>query len=174
MTVTLIDIEYRYSGGAGNFTPDDSLGGVMSNDQVPTAILQKLFDDVSSGEASSGDTEYRCYYVYNDNATDTVSTIRVYILEETPSADTVIDIGLDPAGVGDGVSTGVATTIANESTAPAGVTFSHPLTFAAGLDTGSLGPGEAQAIWVRRTVSSSAASSPRDDVVIAHGIDDGT
>lgn len=171
MAVVLKDIEYRYSGGAGNFTPDDSLGGVMSNDQVPTAILQKLFDDVSSSEASSGDTEYRCYYIYNDNDTDSCNTVRVYILEETPSADTVIDIGLDPAGVGNGVTTGVATTIANESTAPSGVTFSHPTDFAGGLDVGTLGPGQAQAIWVRRTVSASASSSPRDDVVIAHGID---
>lgn len=168
------EVEFRFSGGAGNFVGDSALGGVMSNDDVPTALLQALFDNVTDSEATAGDTEYRCYYLFNTNTGAGLVTARVYIQEETPSADTVIDIGLDPAGVGDGVATGVATTIANEGTAPAGVTFSHPTTFAGGLDVGAIGPGEGQAIWVRRTVSAAASSAPRDDVVIAHGIDNGT
>jgi len=168
MSVLAIDIEFRLSGGQTNFVPFNSLGGQISGDQIAAALIENLFDNVSDSEASSGDTEYRCYYVINTASVDTIADLRVYISEETASPDTVIDLGLDPAGIGDGISTGVATTIANESTAPAGVTFSHPTDFATGLVIGSLGPGDAQAIWVRRTVSSSAGSSPRDDVRISH------
>jgi hypothetical protein len=170
MVVEAIDIEFRLSGGQSNFVPDDSLGGQISNDQISYSIIENLFDNVSSGEASSGDTEYRCYYIINTSDTDSAD-FAVYIGVETPSADTQIDIGLDPAGVGDGISTGVATTIANESTAPAGVTFSHPTDVGSALSIGTLGPGDAQAIWVKRVVSSSAASSPRDDVSIRHAVD---
>jgi hypothetical protein len=61
-------IVFRLSGGAGNTDPAASLGGVMSSTAVGS---NTLFDTVSAAEALSGDTEYRCYYVKNTNATDT-------------------------------------------------------------------------------------------------------
>ncbi len=66
---------------------------------------------------------------------------------------------MDPAGVGDGVNSGVATTIADEGEAPAGVTFSHPTDYESGLVIGDLGPGQCQAIWIRRTVNAGAAAT---------------
>lgn len=160
-------IEFYLSGGASNTAADGSLGGVISSyDIVPDALLRNLFDDVSSSEASAGDTEYRCYYVKNASAYTWVGA-EVWIGGETPSADTVLDIGLDPVGNGDGVSTGVATTIANESTAPAGVSFSHP-TSSPGASIGNLAAGEVRAVWVRRTVSASATAAPSDLGLLTH------
>jgi hypothetical protein len=168
MAVTEEYIQCRLSGGDLNTQPPSALGGVMSESDITDAALDNLFDLVDSSEASAGDTEYRCYYIYNTHPTDSILTLKVFIEEETPSSDTVIDIGLDPAGVGDGKTTGVATTIANEGTAPSAVSFSHPTTYAGGLNIGTLAAGEAQAIWVRRTVSSSATAAPIDQAMIRH------
>ncbi len=168
MAPKLFDIEARLSVGAANFDPDSALGGVMSTLVIPTALLLNLFDHVTSGELSAGDTEYRCYYIFNNHATDAWDTAKLYIQTDSPSSDSVLDIGLDAAGLGDGISTGVATTIVDESTAPGSVTFSHPTTFAGGLVLGDVAAGEGHAIWVRRIISSSGSSAPRDNVIIAH------
>ena len=62
-----------------------------------------------------------------------------------------MELGLDIAGVGDGVTTGVATTIATEDLVPANVVFSVP-TPSTGLVIGDLGSGEVHALWVKRVV----------------------
>ena len=121
---------------------------------------------MKADEAQAGDVEYRCIYVKNTNATDTLFDARVFISQDTPSADDEIDIGLDPAGVGDGSTTGVATSIADEGTAPAGVTFSHPTDYDSGLVIGDLAPNQCIAIWIRRTVNAGAASTPSNSFQI--------
>src|SRR3990170_2746083 len=171
MAVAAENIRFRLSGGATNKSSNAALGGIMSADELNDDVPRNLFDDVTGGEAAAGDVEYRCYYVRNNHATDTASVVRVYITQDTPSAGTELDIGLDPAGVGNGTTTGVAVVIANEGATPFGVNFSHPTTFALGLDISSLGPGQAQAVWVRRTVTASAASAPNDQATLAHGVD---
>lgn len=163
MAVSATDIEYRLSGGAANASPDASLGGVMSATPIADSTNDNLFDDVSQSESTSGDTEYRCFYITNKNATDTLSDCGVYISAQTPSADTSVEIGLDPAGVGDGAATGVATTIADEQTAPTGVTFSAaPVDAATALAVGNLGPGQAIAVWIKRAVTAGAAGFAAD------------
>jgi hypothetical protein len=80
----------------------------------------------------------------------------VWVSAETPGGVNIA-IGLDPAGVGNGSTTGVATTVANENTAPAGVTFSTPTSKGTGLAITDLAPGTGRAIWLRRTATNSAA-----------------
>jgi hypothetical protein len=167
MAVVTADIEFRLSGGSGNTTPNACLGGIMSSTDINAGVtLNNLFDDISDTEAASGVVDYRCFYILNGNATDTLTTAKVYISTNTPSSDTTIAIGLDPAGVGDGAATGVATTIADEDSAPAGVTFSTPSNSGAALAIGDLANGEAQAVWVRRTVSADAAAAASDPVTL--------
>lgn len=129
-------------------------------------LPENLFDDVTSGELSSGDTEYRCYYSRNSDDTDNLTGPRVYFFMNTPSPDTTFGMGLDPAGVGNGITTGVAVTIVNESTAPIGVVFSNPIDFASGLVIGDLTPGNGQAIWLRRVVTGGGTALPWDAVRI--------
>jgi len=166
MPITATDINFYLSGGATNTNPNASLGGAISTTQITDATLNNLFDDVTGAESSAGDTEYRCFYVKNDHATLTWQTVVAWIASNTPSPGTTVDIGLDPAGVGDGATTGVATTIADEGTAPTGVTFSAPASAAAGLAIGNIPPGQAIAVWVRRTVSAGAAAYNNDQVTI--------
>lgn len=114
-------------------------------------LSNTLFDDVGDIEAALGMVDYRCFYVINTNSTDDILNVRVYIPKQPEDGDE-LDIGVDPAGVGDGSTTGVATTIPDEDTAPAGVSFSRPATLGAAVTVGNLMPSEAAAIWVRRTV----------------------
>jgi hypothetical protein len=67
-------------------------------------------------------------------------------------------IGLDTTGVTPHGQAGVqALTIANDTTAPAGVTFSAPTTKATGLSIGNIAAGSVQAIWIRRTAANTSA-----------------
>ena len=67
-------------------------------------------------------------------------------------------IGIDTtAASAIGSASAQALTIANETTAPAGVTFSSPSTKAGGLSLGNLPNGQCRAIWVRRTAQNNGA-----------------
>ncbi|WP_456478124.1 hypothetical protein [Geoglobus ahangari] len=157
MPLSSTDIKFYLSGGSSNTDPNLSLGGAISSTEITDAADNNLFDDVSGDEAANGSVEYRCFYVKNTHASITLQNAVIYISAETPAGDQ-LDIGLDPAGVGDGTNTGVATTIADETTAPSGVTFSHPLDKSSGLAIGNLGPGQCIAVWVRRTVPAGTAA----------------
>ena len=151
MPIVNTDIHYRLSGGAANSDPAASLGGAKSSVQFPA---NAVFDDVSSTEASSGDTEYRCFYVHNAHATLTLQGAKIWIQSQTSSSDTDIAIALGGEGLN-----GTAETVANEGTAPSGESFSQPASFAAGLTIGDLAPGDHYPVWVRRTVNAAAASA---------------
>lgn len=164
MPISSAELVYRLSGGTTNTNPNASLGGAMSTAAggvITTATLNNLFDDVSGDESAAGDTEYRCMYLENTNGTLTLSAIKAWISSVSASADSVYAIGLDPAGVD-----GTATTIANENTAPAGVSFSSPTDKASGLTIANLAAGSQVAIWVRRVISSGASAANSDGPTI--------
>lgn len=160
------DIEKRYSGGVANTDPNASLGEEMSSMVIPNATLQNLFDNVSSAERATGSQEYRCFYFINKHSTETLKNAVIFIASQTPSADTGIEIGLDPNGIGDGTTTGVATDIADETYPPAGVSFSAPGDAGSGLVVGDLEPDEAIALWVKRTVDMGADAAANDPFTI--------
>ena len=157
MPITASDIEFRLSGGVGNSDPNLSLGGVKSTTEIVDATDNNLYDDVSGVEASAGDIEYRGFYVHNDHATLAWQNVVVWIQTETPSGDSVLDIAL----AGEGVN-GTMEVIADESTAPVGEVFTHPVTKAAGLAVGNVPAGEHIGIWVRRTIMAGAAAFNQD------------
>ena len=148
MAIVSTDIQYRLSGGSSNSDPAASLGGVKSS-----TAASNYFDDVSSAEASAGDTEYRCVYVHNNHGTLSLIGAKVFIQTNTPSSATDVAIGLGSSAIN-----GTEQTVADESTAPTGVSFSAPTTFAGGLALGDLAAGAHKAVWVRRTVNAGAAA----------------
>jgi hypothetical protein len=140
-----------------------SLPGLDKSDSITIANqINKTFDDVSSGESFAGDTEYRCFYLKNTSLTDTMYGVKIWIVTQPVGADSLW-LGLDPAGIGDGSATGVATTIIDEGTAPGGVTFSQPATQGGGLAIGDLGPGQCAAYWQRRDVPSETTIKTLND-----------
>ena len=148
MPITSTDLNYRLSGGSANADPLLSIGGAKSSVNADSAI----FDAVTSAEASSGDAEYRLIYLHNAHATLTALAAKIWIQTNTPSASTDVAIGLAAAG-----ANATETAVANENTAPAGVTFSQPASFGAGLSLGDLSPGQHFGVWIRRTVTAGAA-----------------
>lgn len=160
MTITTSDLDFYLSGGASNTSGDASLGGAISS-TAPSTHVNELFDYVSAVEAEGGDTEYRCIYVKNGNATFTLFNSVLWISTNTPSVYTDVQIGLGTSAV-----SGEEQTIANENTAPVGVTFSAAATEATALSIGDLEPGEHKAIWIKRTVTETTTGVSADYVIL--------
>lgn len=164
MPVSGSDIKLLLSGDSGNTDPNMSLGGGESSTEVIfSPLLNNLFDNVSAVEAAAGSTEYRCVYIQNDHATDTVNSLKVWISVNTPSPGTTIEIGLDPVGK-NGTAVGP---ISPSSSAPAGVSFSTPTTEGTGLSIGTLNAQDTYALWIKRTVTAGAAALNGDGFTLA-------
>lgn len=150
MPIVSGDLQFRLSGGAANASAAASLGGIKSSNVYPAA----LFDDTSAAESLAGDVEYRCFYVHNAHATLTLLNAVVWLNAQSLGAGHAIAIG-----VGSSAVNGVEQTVANEDTAPAGVTFTSPTTQGAGLALGSIPAGQHRAVWQRRVVTGASAAS---------------
>lgn len=150
MPILTTDIKYRLSGGAANADPALSIGGAKSSVEAASNLL----DAVSSSEALAGDIEYRCYYVHNAHATLTLENAVAWLSANTPSADTTLDIGVGTSAVD-----GTEQTVANENTAPVGVTFSAAATEGAAVALGNITPSQHCSVWIRRTVNASTAAT---------------
>lgn len=164
MSIVAADIQFQLSGGGSNTDPNAAIGGAISSTGITDNVSNNLFDNVSSAEAATGDTEYRCWYSKNNHGTLTLGDARAYISQATTSADDEIDIGIAAAAV-----SATETAVANENTAPASVTFSRPTTYAGGLainTTTGLAPAAYRGIWVRRTVNASAAAVTGDNCIV--------
>lgn len=146
MPIAFTDIKLRQSGAA-------NLGGVIST----TDVGSNMFDDVQGPEATAGRTEYRCAYVYNAHPTDTMTGTVVWIVANTPSISTAIEIGIGSASLN-----AVEQTIANETTAPLGVTFVAGDTKATGVSLGDIPPLGFRSVWYRRTTAPGATARTSD------------
>lgn len=151
MPITAAEIQYRLSGGAANADPNASLGGAKSATALSSA-QNGFFDIVSSAEAAAGDTEYRCFYVHNANATLTLQAARIWIATNTTGNRIAI-------GLGTSAINGTEQTVANENTAPTSVTFSQPADYAGGIALGDIPAGQHRAVWIRRTIAAATAAS---------------
>lgn len=85
--------------------------------------VNKIWDDVSKAESQAGDTEYRCLFVKNTHATDTMVDVRLWRHTDTPGQD-VMSLELDPAAIGDGVTTGIPSGCLESSKTITGATWS--------------------------------------------------
>lgn len=171
MSILASDIKFFLSGGAANESPAASLGGIISSTAVVDDTLNNLFDDVSGAEHAVGDTNYRCIYVKNDSA-ETAENVRIYIDTNTPAADDTINIGKDLAGAGDGSSTGVADTIADESTAPdPAVTFTTADSYANGILLGTLTAGQVIGVWIKRIVTAGTTAQANNSAILKVSVD---
>lgn len=158
------------SAAAGNTTaqadPNASLGDQVSTTQWTGGSANDLFDDVTGAENAASDVEYRCIFVHNTNAANVLENAVVYLSAETGGGASIA-VGADPtAASAVGSASAQAVTIADENTAPAGVTFSSPTTAGAGVALGNIGAGQVKAFWIRRTAANTSALS-NDGVTIA-------
>ena len=76
--LTTSDIVFVFSGGQGNYDPFKSLGGDPSVIEI-SEISQGLFNSLSDDQLTAGITDYRCFYIFNQNDTDTLYDFSLYI-----------------------------------------------------------------------------------------------
>jgi hypothetical protein len=142
-----------------------SLPGTDQSDSDITIvnIVNETFDDISKQEALAGDTEYRCIYLYNAHSTAPMLNATIWLNTDALGADS-LTFSADLAGVGDGSTSGVADTVANEDTAPdPALTFTAPASLGTGIVLGTLAAGDAVAVWVKRVVPvATTVSTPID------------
>ena len=147
-------IQYRLTGGASNSNPDLSLGGTSSSTQIVTDTPKSIFDDVSDSELTTGDVEYRAVDIFNAGD-DTATSVAIYISADTLSTSTEIDIGAVASPLGS------TTSVADESTAPTGVTFSH-YNSASRLSLPDIPVNNYARVWIRRTVTAGGTNIKTD------------
>jgi len=89
----LTDLICVYSGGSNNQDPTLSIGGAPSVFEIQ-GNFNNLFDDITPTEAEEDFTDYRAFYIFNDNPTETIYNIKIWVKEEaTGGAD--VTIGLE-------------------------------------------------------------------------------
>ncbi len=155
-------IKFYLSGGQNNTEPDLSLGGQISQTQLADPL--QLYDRLKWNETWYGYTDYRCIYVKNTHPTKTAYDMVGYITQgvfDGTGGDSpeFITFQYDPAGVGDGINSGVAFgPTANEETEPTGVNFpaDPPETEDEAIESSmghyELQPGQCVAVWFKRSV----------------------
>jgi len=147
--ITATDIHFRLSGGAANSNPLASLGGAKS---TTTDAGANLYDDVTGAESAAGDTEYRGIYVSNEHGSLTYLAPKVWVSPDTPSPDTDADLALALEAVNAAMAS-----VADENTAPAGVTFANTaVSFATGLAIPDIPAGQYKGVWLKRVVNAGA------------------
>ncbi len=153
MPIEPADIQFRLSGGGGNSSPASSLGGAMSS----VTGGANIFGPVDGAEAAVGSVRFRCEYICNNDPSRTLVGAKLWILTNTPSATTSVEIGAGVAGVN-----GTEPAIANDLTAPAGVTFIAADSFATAVELGDIPPLGRRPFWTRRTVNAGTAARAAD------------
>ena len=136
-----------------NHSGASDIGGAIAAVLTDDA-LNNIWDDVSSGDASAGDTEYRCSYVKNTHAS--LSVANVFVDIGTDPAESNFEISLGAAGLN-----GTETEIADEDTAPAGTSFGTGR-----IDMGTLAAGDSFPFWIKRIVAGGAGAATPDSGVV--------
>ena len=143
--------------GAGTPTTGSDYGKYISTTEVSGTALNNLFDDITGQENFDSDVEYRPVFVHNSHGSLTMQNTVVYISAETAGGASAA-LGADTtASSALGSASAQALTIANENTAPAGVSFSSPTTRGTGVSLGNIAAGSVKAFWIRRTAANTVA-----------------
>lgn len=177
--ITTAEIKFKHSvtAAAGNTTaqpnPNLSLGDQVSTTEWAGGVANDLFDDISGAENAASTVDYRCEFVDNTNASNTLVGPKVYISSEVAGGASIALAVDNIAASARGAATAQAAQIANETTAPTGVSaFSSPTTLAGGLALGDIPSGSVKAFWLRRTAANTSAVSG-DGVTVTVGGDTG-
>lgn len=168
--------KFSVAAAAGNTTAGTaatSLGDQISTTAWAGGVANDLYDDISGAENAASTVDYRCIFVHNSNASNALENAVVYLSAEVAGGASIA-VGADTTAASVIASGSTqALTVANETTAPAGVTFSSPTTVGAGVALGNIPAGQCKAFWIRRTAANSAALSA-DGVTIAVAGDTGS
>ena len=97
--------------------------------------------------------------MHNNHGTLALQNAEVEIQTDTPNADSDIEIALGTSAVN-----GTEQSVADESTAPTGVTWESAVSTP--LSIGNIPAGEHKAIWIKRVISAAASAYNNDSAVL--------
>lgn len=164
--ITSAEIVYRYSvktGAAGDSTAGTaagSLGKYVSTTAWAGGVANDLFDDISGAENAANTVDHRGIFILNNNTANVLQSAVVYISAEVAGGASVTIATDNITSAPKGQAGAQGAEIANETTAPTGVSaFSAPTTLGAGLSLGNIGIAQVRQFWIKRTAANSAALS---------------
>jgi hypothetical protein len=157
MPISSSDIKYKLTGGVANTDPNLSLGGIPSTTDVVDNTSENVFDNVTGQESTDGLIDYRGIALKNNHGSLTYLGVHIWIQQQPTATGDVTAIGLDSNGLNQNL-----VTIATELLAPAGVVFTAPANYAAGLVMGDIPFSQFFGFWLRRTISA-VTSAYTDD-----------
>jgi len=180
MAIVAGDLKYYLTGAASNggaqADPNAALGNYRSSTQITDNVDNNLFDDVSGGEASAGDTEYRCVCIQNTHGSLELQNAKVYLADDTIGAGNAVSFAVETPATAN-LTNGNAQTVGNESTAPTVNTTGHngagsgisnwstATTYGTGVAVNigahdaNVGVSEIIFVWVKRVIGAGAAAA---------------
>ena len=175
MAIVQGDLLWFYTGASSHENPqsdpDASLGNYISNSAITSGNDNNVFDDVSGGEAGTGDTEFRGIGFHNNHGSLDLTDAVAWIQVDTGNGEDDISIWLE-APTTPNETAGLVQTIANESTEPTGASgnWSDGTTKGTGEaipnSDGHVEAGEWFCVWLKRVISASASAAAAEAVTI--------
>ncbi|MHA2012777.1 MAG: hypothetical protein ACTSWG_10460 [Candidatus Helarchaeota archaeon] len=177
MSVQSSDIKFYLTGavsdGGAQSDPNASLGGYRSSTEIISAQVNNLFDNISSAEASAGDTDYRCICVKNTSLETLYNVVTWLSAENDPDGIQQFSFAIEVPQTAD-LTDGDAQTIGDEDSAPTVNTTGHNGTGSGisdwstatskgsgvspdqGAHDDDLDQDEIMFIWIKRVISAGA------------------
>jgi predicted phosphodiesterase len=159
-------VEGYLSGGAANTSKAASLGGARSTaggGLMVFASPNNLFAAIPANDTVLGKVYYRCFYIRNDDGVETVKAASFFLQSGPDNPErTKMEWALGTSAIN-----GTEQTIANETTAPTGVTWVQVQNQPPAVpNIGDLAPSAYKAIWCKLTLFANASSNKRNDAAV--------
>lgn len=145
-----------------------NLGGEMNEAEIAEEIyLHNAFPMVQESETITGVRDYQGLYILNTHPVVTAKGL-VMFSEGTSNSSTSMKFGVDPAGVGDGTTFGVAQVIDNKETTPDGVIWKNGKnrTDPNALVLPDIPKNRAVLVWFERTIPFGIRPAENDNIKI--------
>lgn len=174
------EIVWRFSttaGAAGDTTANTTVSTFLGKYAATSAWAgggtNDLFADITGAQNAASQVDYAGLAILNNNGANTLQNAVAYISSEVAGGASTA-IGADTtAASAKGAAPAQLLTIANNTTAPAGVSFSSPTTLGTGISLGNIPVANVKGLWIRRSAANTAALSA-DGATFAVGGDTGS
>lgn len=144
-----------------------NLGGTMNAAEISEDALHNVFPMVQDSETVTGIRDYQGLYILNTHPSVTAKGL-VLFSEGTSNSSTSMRFGVDPAGVGDGSTFGVAQIIDNKEDEPDGIIWKNGKnrTDPNALVLPDLPKNRAVLVWFERTIPFGVRPAENDNIKI--------
>lgn len=174
------EIVFRFTttaGAAGDTTANTTVSTFLGKYAATSAWAgggtNDLFADITGAQNAASQVDYAGLAILNNNTANAMQNTVCYLSAEVAGGASVA-VGADTtAASAKGAAGAQLVTIASNTTAPAGASFSSPTTLGTGIALGNIPVANVKGLWVRRTAANTAALS-NDGVTLAVGCDTGS